>query len=70
MEEILIQLKILIQIEIFDRISDMSGGITRQVWKTLLESGEGARHIWCQKPDSPVLTGQRIKKENRENLRS
>jgi hypothetical protein len=36
----------------------MSGRITGQLWKTLLESGDEARHVQCPKPDSPVLIGQ------------
>jgi hypothetical protein len=32
----------------------MSGRITGQVQKTLLESDEEAKHIQCPKPDSPV----------------
>jgi hypothetical protein len=52
--------KILIQIEIFDRIPDKFGGITGRVRKTLLESGEEAGHIRCPKPDSPVLTDREL----------
>jgi hypothetical protein len=47
-------MKILIQIEIFAERPDMSGQITRQVQKNLLESGEEARHIRCPKLDNPV----------------
>jgi hypothetical protein len=46
--------KILIQIEIFECILDKSGGVMGQVQKTLLESGEGGRHIRCPKLESPV----------------
>jgi hypothetical protein len=33
-------MKILVETKIFDRRSDKSRGITRKVWKTLLEPGE------------------------------
>jgi hypothetical protein len=46
--------KVLIQFEIFAERPDMSGYITRQVQKNLLESGVEAGHIWLPKPDSPV----------------
>jgi hypothetical protein len=44
----------LIQIGIFAGRTDMSGRIIGQLRKTLLESGEEARHVQCPKPDSPV----------------
>jgi hypothetical protein len=47
-------MKILIQNEFFDERPDMSGQITGQVQKSLLESGEEAEHIRTPKPDSPV----------------
>jgi hypothetical protein len=58
MKEINQKKKILIQIGIFAGRTDMSGRITGQLRKTLLESGEEARHVQCPKPDSPVLIGQ------------
>jgi hypothetical protein len=70
------RMKILIKLRIFAERLDMSGQITGQVRKSLLESGEEARHIQCSKLDSPicktehpVLTGQRIK-NFKKNLRS
>jgi hypothetical protein len=39
------KMKILIQKEIFAERSDMSGQITEQVWKTLLEPGVEAGYI-------------------------
>jgi hypothetical protein len=69
------RMKILIKLRIFAERLDMSGQITGQVQKSLLESGEEARHM-CSKLDSlicktehPVLTGQRIK-NFKKNLRS
>jgi hypothetical protein len=47
-------MKILIQIEIFAERPDMSGHITGQARKSLLESGEEARHIRCLKPNNLV----------------
>jgi hypothetical protein len=65
---------ILIQRDIFAKNPDMSGRITGQVQKNLLESGEGTGHIWWTirftKLDTPILTGQRIMEELRENLRN
>jgi hypothetical protein len=47
-------MKILIQIEIFAERSDISGQITGQVQKSLLESSEKVGHIRCPKLDSPI----------------
>jgi hypothetical protein len=47
-------MKILIQIEIFAERPDMSGHITEQVQKSLLESGEETGHIRYPKLDCPI----------------
>jgi hypothetical protein len=47
-------MKILIQIEIFAERPDISGQISGQVQKSLLESSEEAEHIRCLKPNNPV----------------
>jgi hypothetical protein len=42
-------------------------GLSDKCEKPLLESGVEVEHIRCPKPDTPILTGQKIMKELREN---